>query len=60
MNTTNVLLERMLLIKKLEYAKQRLFDIATELSQDNKSKNELSDEAYRTVALLEDKNVVWK
>ncbi|WP_342759524.1 hypothetical protein [Kineothrix sedimenti] len=60
MDTINVLLEKMVLIKKLEYAKQRLFDIATDLSYDNKPKNELADEAYKTVALLEDKNIVWK
>ena len=59
MDTVNVLLERELLIKKLEYAKQKLFDIGTDLSQENKANNNIADEAYRAIDVLEDKNKIW-
>lgn len=59
MDTTNLLLERELLIKKLEYAKQKLFDISANLNFGYKTKDEIADDAYKTIEILNDKDKVW-
>ena len=59
MDTIQLLLEREILIKKLDYAKQKLLEVSAELNFGDKTKGQVAFDAYKAIDVLNNKEEVW-